>query len=1377
MEYERGAENLPSNSNMSVGSPNTSATHVARADCPHLSEPEWEALQRLSTVIGEAAVATMLRTLSPTEQHGVALGFIVKEQRETAARTSVSPSATPRVESLKLHVSSYVGREGEPLLRWLVEVDTAITARRIVDPLSKVAFAMSCLGGRARSWAYGRRLTDPTCFSTYEEFKEELKQAFEPPQNEFRSRAEFLDLQQGKHDVHAYAQRARYLVSNIVTNPIDEATKVVTFMKGLRDGPVKTYLFREYPNTLEAAIALAIQEEFSLRQAKLHVNAPRLMPRPVARPTGGPEPMDLSSATAAGSQQRRGSTNGPAGAGRPAGDAIERVDIGHAAMKIAVPSESQSHCKKQDDKPNLVILKVSSKREKSLRALVDCGASNNFVRLQSLPRLDFEEVETPRSLLEVRLATGVVVRTEKRIVRVRFSYQEKKFVDELIVLELDDKFDMVLGMPWLARHDPVIDWMKRTIVRFGSSSSATESDGPVGAAHAPRGACGPPLETARNAAVSGHPKRTPTTARVVGRRCEPNQQGLVQSDSRVSRSVRSDAVVSTGNVDTQLVERHSAVRRRGKEDASALGADAASSADGCKRPAPEMLASSRAAGLHDEAVRDQAGLERVRPRVEPAGEFKEQLSTAGPGQEETRGAGLRTRSERRKRQKLRKSRSGTETLQAVSAGQTQELETTVETLSVLTRTSIGLQYKKMRLNNPPTLASELMSLPVTSWKRFSRELHDGRIEQICILSDVERMTCEAEELNQLISEGADALSAKSKKERFDEQGWDSLKASPFYKVLREYKDVLPDDIPAELPQDKGVQHEIDLVPGTKYCVTRQWPLPREQVKAIDDFFESRRNVGQVRESKSPHSAPTFCVKKPQGGWRIVHAYNKLNDATVPAQTPIPRKDVIIDSMTSSTIFSTLDLRDGFYQILMRESDIPLTAVSTPSGMLWEWLVMPQGLKNAPATFNRCVTHLLRSVRDFAPSYFDDVFIHSRAVNGKSDVEMHTEHLRKLLELMRKHKLYANLKKCIFGATEIPVLGCLVGKNGVRPDPGKVRVINEWPTPSNVKELRQFLGLATYLGKYVSNYAGKIRPLSQLLKKEAAWEWTADCQQAFEAVKQGLTETPILAVTDQDRPFHVVCDASDFAIGCALMQLDHEGRDRVVYYQSRQLKPAERNYPVHDKERLAMKYALAKFRVYLLGSRPFVVYTDHASLRTAIKSPHISQRMARWLSFFAEYNFQVKYKPGRLNVVADALSRRPDYAVQEADANAVGVVRTTTPSSSLLDDVKAAYAHDADAKQLLEYFSTPSDKSRQKLSKHLRVRVHRYRVHNGLLLYSTVDDNADRIVVPDEYHDAPTSGHPGREKTYLLLTRDFYWSHQYKWVRKYVTFVLARYASV
>ena len=167
-------------------------------------------------------------------------------------------------------------------------------------------------------------------------------------------------------------------------------------------------------------------------------------------------------------------------------------------------------------------------------------------------------------------------------------------------------------------------------------------------------------------------------------------------------------------------------------------------------------------------------------------------------------------------------------------------------------------------------------------------------------------------------------------------------------------------------------------------------------------------------------------------------------------------------------------------------------------------------------------------------------------------------------------------------------------------------------------------------------------LSRLLKKNEKWAWSADCQRSFEGIKQSLIRSPVLAIADRDRPFHVVCGASDFAIGCALMQYDKDGAERVVCYQSRQLQPAERNNSVHDKEPLAMKYAWSKFRVYLLGDRPFIVYTDHASLRTAVHSPHLSQRMARWLSFFAEYNFSVEYKPGRLNVVADALSRRTDF---------------------------------------------------------------------------------------------------------------------------------------
>ncbi|KAK1941452.1 hypothetical protein P3T76_007318 [Phytophthora citrophthora] len=210
------------------------------------------------------------------------------------------------------------------------------------------------------------------------------------------------------------------------------------------------------------------------------------------------------------------------------------------------------------------------------------------------------------------------------------------------------------------------------------------------------------------------------------------------------------------------------------------------------------------------------------------------------------GAGLHGRSSRRKLRKLRESQSGTET--SVSAGQTPS----VETLNVLTCTSTGLQFQRMRLENPPTSASRVTCTMDASNKfafsRMSREWN-VRPKSWSILSSMASLRAMAPSV------------AKTKKQRFEEQSWDSLKSSPYY------------EIPSELPKDKGAQHEIEFVPGTKYCVTRQWPLPREQVQAIDDFFESRRLAGQVRESKSPHSAPTFCVKKPQFGWRIVHAYN------------------------------------------------------------------------------------------------------------------------------------------------------------------------------------------------------------------------------------------------------------------------------------------------------------------------------------------------------------------------------------------------------------------------------------------------------------------------------------------------------------------------
>ncbi|GMF27670.1 unnamed protein product [Phytophthora fragariaefolia] len=280
-----------------------------------------------------------------------------------------------------------------------------------------------------------------------------------------------------------------------------------------------------------------------------------------------------------------------------------------------------------------------------------------------------------------------------------------------------------------------------------------------------------------------------------------------------------------------------------------------------------------------------------------------------------------------------------------------------------------------------------------------------------------------------------------------------------YPLLKEFSDVVSDDPPSVLPPDRGVRHEIDLVPGTKYCTTRQWSLPKEQVDVIDAFFAAKHAAGMVRESKSPHSSPTFCVRKTNGKWRMVHAFNELDAATIPASTPIPRKDVMQNNMSGCTGFSALDMVDGYFQLLMRESDIPLTAVSTPSGMLWEWLVMPQGLSNAPATFNRLVTQLFRPMRHFVQTYFDDIFVHSRASEGKTAVEAHLGHLREVLLCMRENHLYANINKCIFGAEEIPFLGCFLGNDGARADLEKVCAIAQWPVPVSQKDLRKWLGLA------------------------------------------------------------------------------------------------------------------------------------------------------------------------------------------------------------------------------------------------------------------------------------------------------------------------------
>jgi hypothetical protein len=267
---------------------------------------EWDALISLSKRIGEPPVLAALNTLETPALREFCQRALVDQLQ---SKSSTSSTGFQGSRSLKLDTSEYKGTEGEAILRWFVEIETAMSARDIIDPSRQVAYAMSRLANRAKSWAYGKRLADPHCFPDYNTFKKELRSAFEPPMTEFRTRTEFFNLSQGKRDILSYAQRARYLISCISQHPIDEHSQVVVFLKGLNDGPVRTELYRQFPASLEACITLALQEDFSSKQAQYRTgstprapgNSPGNQKFPGRKPpsSSAPEPMDLSSVSTA----------------------------------------------------------------------------------------------------------------------------------------------------------------------------------------------------------------------------------------------------------------------------------------------------------------------------------------------------------------------------------------------------------------------------------------------------------------------------------------------------------------------------------------------------------------------------------------------------------------------------------------------------------------------------------------------------------------------------------------------------------------------------------------------------------------------------------------------------------------------------------------------------------------------------------------------------------------------------------------------------------------------------------------------------------------------------------------------------------------------
>jgi transposase InsO family protein len=448
-------------------------------------------------------------------------------------------------------------------------------------------------------------------------------------------------------------------------------------------------------------------------------------------------------------------------------------------------------------------------------------------------------------------------------------------------------------------------------------------------------------------------------------------------------------------------------------------------------------------------------------------------------------------------------------------------------------------------------------------------------------------------------------------------------------------------------------------------------IPPNQYQEVKEHIQKLLDSSIIRESHSPYASPIVLVRKKNGSLRLCVDYRKLNSRTQKDSFPLPRIDESLDALNGAQWFTTLDLASGFNQVAVEEEDKPKTAFTTPFG-LFEYNRMPFGLCGAPATFQRLMQSCLHDqIYQLLLVYLDDVIVFSKTFDE------HLERLDKVLTRLAQQGLKIKREKCSFLRKEVSYLGYVVSSDGVSTDPEKIDVVKNWPVPKTVKELRSFLGFASYYRRFVKDFSKIADPLHDLqnrclheakLKKHLLVpfpkRWKIVHQQAFDKLKYSLTTAPVLGYADFSQPFIVETDASHRGLGAVLSQ-ELQGKRRVIAYASRRLRPTERNmdnYSSMKLEMLALKWAVTdKFRSYLLGSN-FTVYTDNNPLKY-LQTAKLGAVEQRWASQLASFKFDIVYRSGKSNANADALSRLPHYDCLDTPSSVVEVTNTLAQSSS------------------------------------------------------------------------------------------------------------------
>ena len=458
-------------------------------------------------------------------------------------------------------------------------------------------------------------------------------------------------------------------------------------------------------------------------------------------------------------------------------------------------------------------------------------------------------------------------------------------------------------------------------------------------------------------------------------------------------------------------------------------------------------------------------------------------------------------------------------------------------------------------------------------------------------------------------------------------------------ALKELNDLLKRNLAVFAKNTKSpnstnlVEHTIntgDSLPF-KMPLYRQSPVIQN---TINDHVQQMLKDGIIEHSDSPWSSNIIIVKKKDGSDRLVVDFRKLNEVTTKDAFPLPLINEMLDLVGSAKFISTLDLASGYWQIPMSKKDAPKTAFSTRSGH-FQFKRMPFGLTNAPATFQRFMNRVLSGLTySFCMVYLDDVIIYSNSISD------HLNHLQLVFDRLALAGLTLKASKCQLFRSSVSFLGHTISSEGIKPDQSKLKVIADWPTPSNIKEVRSFLGLVNYYRRFIPSLANIADPLYRLTRKSIEYKWNNQCEEAFIVLKNALMSEPILRPPDPSKKFIIIIitDASNIGLGAILAQYDpNDKRDHAISYIGKLLSKPQKNYSVMERECLAVIWAVRQFRSYIYGQE-FIILTDHSALRWLFSQKEPIGRIARWITAMMEHSFKVIHRSGEKHSNADALSR-------------------------------------------------------------------------------------------------------------------------------------------